>query len=235
MDGDPDDDVDGQLHSVAALGDPIRRSLYQFVSTQARPVTREQAAAGTGVAVHVAKFHLDRLETEGLLEGDYARPDGRTGPGAGRPAKVYRRTARDIAVSLPPRRYELAGQIMATAITATQRTSVPLDRALDEAAESLGRTIGAETRSRARGAGGSVPEALAAHGFEPRDAGDRIVLANCPFHRLAETFTDLICGVNLTFVRGVVSGAGDDSLTAELVPRPNQCCVTLVRSADSTG
>ena len=64
---------------------------------------REQAAAGVGVARHVAKFHLDRLVADGLLAFEYRRPGGRGGPGAGRPAKLYRPTDSGVDVSLPER------------------------------------------------------------------------------------------------------------------------------------
>src|SRR6476620_6115370 len=115
-------DIDADLISVAALGEPVRRELYRFVAAQPDPVSRDQAAAGVGVARHVAKFHLDKLEEDGLLEVEYRRPPGRSGPGAGRPAKLYRRSGRAIAISLPERRYDLAGQVMAQAIIAAEST-----------------------------------------------------------------------------------------------------------------
>ena len=71
------EDFDAQVARVAALGEPVRRSLYRFVVAQPDAVSREQAAAGVGVAHHVAKFHLDRLESDGLLEVEYRRPPGR--------------------------------------------------------------------------------------------------------------------------------------------------------------
>src|ERR1051325_6417038 len=120
------DAFDKQVTSVAALGEPVRRELYRFVVAQPEPVSREQAAAGVGVPHHVAKFHLDKLEEDGLLDVEYRRPPGRRGPGAGRPAKLYRRSARPIAVNLPERRYELAGDILADAITAAQQAGLPV-------------------------------------------------------------------------------------------------------------
>ena len=113
---DPDD-LDTRLSSVAALADPMRRALYRYVIGQPQPVSREQAAANTGLALHVAKFHLDKLAANGLLESEYRRPPGRVGPGAGRPTKWYRRSEREIVVTLPARRYDIAGQVMAEAIT----------------------------------------------------------------------------------------------------------------------
>lgn len=141
------DDFDTQVASVATLGEPVRRALYRFVVAQMEGVSREQAADGVGVAVHVAKFHLDKLATDGLLDADYRRPAGRGGPGAGRPAKLYRRTDRDIAVSLPARRYDIAGEIMAEAISSSARSGTSVTSALHQAATAIGRSMGSRRSS----------------------------------------------------------------------------------------
>jgi predicted ArsR family transcriptional regulator len=65
-----------------------------------------------GLPRATAAFHLDRLVEEDLLDVSYQR---RTGPGAGRPAKLYRRSPHQVAVSLPQRRYDLAGQLLSSA------------------------------------------------------------------------------------------------------------------------
>src|SRR5437763_14146356 len=95
MTGNVKPDLDSRLDRLAGLGEPVRRALYRFVVAQGAPVSREQAAAGLDVAHHVAKFNLDRLVEDGLLEAEYRRPEGRRGPGAGRPATLYRRAAAD--------------------------------------------------------------------------------------------------------------------------------------------
>src|SRR3954471_2014137 len=138
------EDFAADVASVAALNEPVRRELYRYVVAQDGPVSREKAAAGTGVAHHVAKFNLDRLVADGLLEVEYSRPPGRGGPGAGRPAKLYRRAARDISVSLPERRYDLAGRVMAEAITVAGRDRIPVDDALRVAARDTGRHLGGD-------------------------------------------------------------------------------------------
>src|SRR5690242_11670803 len=115
------DDFAADVVRVAALNEPVRRELYRYVVAQDEPVSRDKAAAATGVAHHVAKFNLDRLVADGLLDVEYARPPGRGGPGAGRPAKLYRRSAREIAVTLPERRYDLAGGVLAEAVTIAGR------------------------------------------------------------------------------------------------------------------
>src|SRR5215471_6087707 len=138
------DDGDGLARDAAGIGalaDPVRRELYRFVCAQPAPVSRDQAADAVGVPHHQAKFHLDRLTAEGLLESDYARLTGRSGPGAGRTSKLYRRAGRDIAVSLPQREYELAGRLMATAIARSASTGEPVVEVLNRIAHEYGQTI----------------------------------------------------------------------------------------------
>ena len=97
-------DIESQAAGIGSLAEPIRRALYEYVVAQARPVGREEAAAAVDLPAHKANFHLDKLVDEGLLEAEFRRLSGKTGPGAGRPAKLYRRSAREWSVSLPPRR-----------------------------------------------------------------------------------------------------------------------------------
>src|SRR4051794_37631949 len=163
------EDFAADVASVAALSEPVRRELYCYVVAQDEPVSREKAASGTGVAHHVAKFNLDRLVADGLLDVEYRRPPGRGGPGAGRPAKLYRRAARDISVSLPERRYDLAGRVMAEAITIAGRDRIPVGDALPVAARDLGRHLGGSAGlDEAAPARDAVSRVLARHGYEPR-------------------------------------------------------------------
>jgi predicted ArsR family transcriptional regulator len=224
---------DTQVVSVAALGEPVRRALYRYVVARPTPVSRDEAAAAVGVALHVAKFHLDRLEAGGLLAAEYRRPAGRGGPGAGRPAKLYRRADRDIAVSLPTRRYDLAARVMAQAITTTATTSAPLRESLSQAARETGQVLGREarqalgTRRSPAAAIKAITQVLEANGYEPRRDGSRITLANCPFHSLSREYTDLVCGMNLDLIEGLVQSVDPRALQPALTPMPDQCCVTL--------
>jgi predicted ArsR family transcriptional regulator len=215
-------DLDARLDRVAALGEPVRRALYRFVAAQPEPVTREQAAAAVGVAQHTAKFHLDRLVDGRLLEAGYRRPPGRGGPGAGRPAKVYRRSHTDLDVSLPERRYDLAGRLLVKAFAQAERTGSPVPEALRAVATQAGRSAGTQAAS-------GLFDALAADGYEPRRDGDGITLANCPFHALASEETELVCGMNRAYLEGMLGGIGDTGLTARLDPAPGRCCIRLER------
>ncbi|MEO6886375.1 MAG: helix-turn-helix domain-containing protein, partial [Jatrophihabitantaceae bacterium] len=225
-----------QLDSIAALGEPVRRALYRYVVAQSGTVSREQAAAGIGVPRHTAKFHLDRLESDGLLETEYRRPPGKSGPGAGRPTKLYRRADRDVEISLPPRRYDLAGYVMAEAITASGASGASIGDSLRTVARRTGHTLGSQargsqgrsgTRLRRAAAAAAVTDVLGANGFEPCVDGDQITLANCPFHKLAQDYPDLVCAINLDLIGGLVDELGPKSMEATLDPAPGRCCVRL--------
>ena len=228
-----DEDFDARVVRVAVLGDRVRRKLYRYVVAQPAAVSRDEAAEGVGVARHVAKFHLDKLEEDGLLEAEFRRPPERGGPGGGRPAKLYRRAAREVAVSLPERRYDLAGRIMAKAISDAERDMMPIADALHQAAQDAGRDLGQQARQRAGSRPsravllGAVHDVLGDYGYEPRTEDAALTLANCPFRALARDYRDLVCTMNLDVMNGLLDELGPTNLRAELDPRPDRCCVKL--------
>lgn len=222
-----------RVSRIGALDDPVRRELYLYVCVQPGPVARDEAAAALDIPVHKAKFHLDRLEKEGLLETEFARLSGRTGPGAGRTSKLYRRAEGEVSVSLPEREYALAGRLMAEAIAISGRTGEPAAEVLERLAGEHGRALGVAAVAEF-GRPGGAPQAfdvarrtLAAHGYEPRVADDRLTLVNCPFHALAQEQTELVCGMNYALVDGVASEIDGARLSCELDPSPGRCCVVL--------
>jgi len=221
---------DRSVARIGVLADPVRRRLYRFVCSQAQPVSRDQAAQAVGIARHKAKFHLDRLETEGLLEADYVRLTGRAGPGAGRPAKRYRRGRSEFAVSLPARDYELAGRIMADAISYAARTAVPITDAVRDAAASHGAAIVATTSDRASSADGALELAgriLNDHGYEPRRVDHTLVMTNCPFHALAVGHAELVCQMNHALLSSFADSLAAELLDANFEPGEHRCCVLL--------
>jgi predicted ArsR family transcriptional regulator len=220
---------------IAALADPLRRRLYRYVARSAAPVGREAAADAVGVAVHTAKFHLDRMVDDGLLAVEYRRLSGRSGPGAGRPAKLYRRSGHEFAVSLPERRYDLLSKILAESAEASVRRRVPVDEVAPEVAHRRGVTFGTEREGSApnESALDRLAAALDDGGYEPRVAEDRMVLENCPFHLAAQDHPELVCGLNLEFVDGVAEGLRCRGVTASLEPAPGRCCVTVRPTGES--
>jgi predicted ArsR family transcriptional regulator len=215
-----------QVAAVAALAEPTRRRLYDHVVRQARPIGRDEAAEALDLPRATAAFHLDRLVADGLLDVHYERRTGRTGPGAGRPAKLYRRSDRPVAVSLPERAYDLAGDLLAAALTEAEETGRPPREVLGRRAYERGQELAASANGP-----DAVLRVLEENGFEPRFEDDGITLVNCPFHRLARTHTELVCGMNLRLIDGVLDGLTGAGLTASLRPTPDTCCVRLEPTA----
>jgi predicted ArsR family transcriptional regulator len=226
------DDFAAQVAGVSALADPVRRSLYEFVVGQSDAVGRDQAAAGLAIPRHTAKFHLDRLVDEGLLETEFRRLSGRRGPGAGRPAKLYRRGDRQLAVSLPERRYDVAGQVLAEAVERAAETGTPVREAVGESAAAEGRRMAAAPGPQLPVPIEETAAVLARRGYEPRGDGGSVVLANCPFSELAREHTALVCGMNLDLVSGFLAERGYTGIEARLDPAPGRCCVTLAARAE---
>ena len=224
-----DDERAAQVSAVAALAEPTRRRLYEHVVGQREPVSRDEAAAATDVPRATVAFHLDRLVDEGLLDVVFERRTGRSGPGAGRPSKLYRRAECDVAVSLPERRYDLAGGLLAAAMEEAQSTGEPPRDALARRAHDRGRELGRAAREADAGSAARdvVLRVLEDQGFEPRTDDAAVTLANCPFHALATEHTELVCGMNLELLGGVLEGAGAADLAADLRPSPGMCCVRL--------
>ncbi|MDL9981100.1 helix-turn-helix domain-containing protein [Microbacterium sp. ASV49] len=207
------------LDALGALGDPMRRRLYRLAVDSAEPLTRDAAAEALGIPRSTAAFHLSRLVDAGVLVVERRRPAGRGGPGAGRPANVYTPAADELVGSLPERHYELAGELLAAAAEHAEAEGTNVRRALTHVAPRTGARVGAGSED--------LEDALATCGYDPRpDGSGGLTLENCPFHTLAQRYTDLICTTNLSLVEGIAAGVGDDRQPV-LDPKPGRCCVTI--------
>jgi predicted ArsR family transcriptional regulator len=217
-------ELERRIAAVAALDQPLRRELYGLLLDSGW-MTRDEAAAALGIPRSVASFHLDKLAAAGVLEVRFERTSGRRGPGAGRPSKLYRPIPEDIAASVPDRRYDLAGSVLATAVADATRTGTAVAECLHAAAHDAGQAIGEVVHDGGRAA---LVAVLGSHGYAPVSDGEEITLTNCPFHRLAEEHRDLVCSMNLDLVDGVLEGMGSPAgLTARLEPVPGACCVRI--------
>jgi predicted ArsR family transcriptional regulator len=221
------------LDAVALLAEPVRGRLYEWVSGASDAVGRDEAAAALGITRALAAFHLDRLVAAGLLVAEFRRLTGRSGPGAGRPSKLYRRAVRDIDVSLPGRRYEIPARLFAETIEQLD-VRAPLD-AVRAAARRMGEAVGSGARRQAgkrptqRRLRDVLLATLAERAYQPREwAAGEIRLGNCPFQTLVKDHRPLVCGMNLAMMEGLISGLGDRRLEARADPGPDRCCVSFV-------
>ncbi|WP_345068942.1 helix-turn-helix transcriptional regulator [Leifsonia kafniensis] len=211
--------LSARVAAVSALSDPARRALFDLVSRSPGSVTRDAAAEAAGLSRSTTAFHLDRLAELGLLEVEYKRLSGRSGPGAGRPAKLYRRASTELSVSVPERHYDLAGDVLASAIELSAASGQPIHDALRTVAQAKGNQAGSRASS--------LPEALEQNGFEPVTDDDDLVFGNCPFHRLAQHHTAIVCALNYEFVNGLAAGAGDDAHTVVSDADAGRCCIRI--------
>jgi predicted ArsR family transcriptional regulator len=227
-----DKELQGEIDRVSILAEPLRRRLYLYVAGLAEPVGRDQAAKVVGTSRRLAAFHLDRLVESGLLEVSYRRLTGRTGPGAGRPSKLYQRSPHRIPLALTAREEPVAARILARAMEGGESVE-----SLERATHSWGRQIGQEARERAgRNAAPAeilrmALDALTQAGFDPRPEPDgRILLSRCPFEASKSGATVRICHMNLALCRGLIEGLKAPRWSVRLDPQPGRCC-TVFQSA----
>ena len=226
-------DLDARIAGVSSLAEPQRRALYRFVVSHGDAVARTRPPRRWASLARSPGSTWTDSSQMGCSPRSTADSPAARGPGAGRPAKLYRRAAGELSVSLPSRHYDVAAALLATAITDAIHTGRPVEEVLHEVATSRGREVGALAREEAgtqasrRALVEAALGALEDNGYEPRSRGREVVLTNCPFHALVEDQRELVCGMNLDLLSGMADALGDDVLTARLEPSDDACCVRL--------
>jgi predicted ArsR family transcriptional regulator len=172
------------------------------------------------MARSTAAFHLDKLVEEGALNVEFKRISGKTGPGSGRPAKLYCLRAEEIVVSIPERHYELVGTVLAAAIGESDRTGDPIGEVLSRVSSDTGRKLGERA--------GTLETVLEQTGYDPQPDGEGgLVLLNCPFHRLVDNHPDVVCAANLGLLQGAAEGSCDGTHDIVFDPGEGHCCVRI--------
>jgi len=223
----PQRDPDTGLAALASLTDATRLALYNYVQREGEAVSRDAAAAAVGISRSLAAYHLDRLVDSGLLRVRFARPEGRSGPGAGRPAKLYECADQAVEVSVPRRNYQLAARAFVGAL------AHDLDEGSRAALQSASRTLGRAMITEGARAGGEddLVAGLTAMGYQPYTDGATVRLRNCLFADLTRDQQELTCSMNLGLIEGALEALGEDGRKACLDPAEGRCCVAIV--ADS--
>ncbi|HEY4569737.1 MAG TPA: helix-turn-helix domain-containing protein [Kribbella sp.] len=224
------------IQAVATLSDESRRRMFEFCRRAGRPISRDEAAAAAGISRKLAAFHLERLVDAGLLRGHFEHA-GRLRK-VGRAPKLYEPVDADLTVSIPPRQPDLLAEILLDGVLSGDEGS-PLESAR-RAAFRRGERVGADERARSRPGRLGVERALTLSeatltraGFEPvRPRPGCVRLHSCPFHPLAQTRPEAVCGLNHAFVAGMLSGLGASTVEAVLDPDGGECCVEI--TADGT-
>jgi predicted ArsR family transcriptional regulator len=220
-----------QIEALTLLREPVRSRLWEYVCGQAKAVSRQQAAEALGISRAVAAFHLDELVEAGLLRAEYRRLTARSGPGAGRPSKLYRRSRHEFSVMIPERNHELLAGLLAQSLTSGED-----GLRLSDPASDYGRSLGARARRRLGSRSGGdrllacVESVMQRLGFEPyRIERDEIRSRNCPFAPLSRRNVRVVCGAGVSLVTGIVDGVGASDVVVSRREPPNECCVLARR------
>ncbi|WP_281451169.1 helix-turn-helix transcriptional regulator [Paenarthrobacter nitroguajacolicus] len=214
-----------RIAAVATLGDEHRRRIYEYVLGAGEAVSRDEAAGAMDLPRSTASFHLDRLVREGILRVEFRKPAHKAGPGSGRPSKLYSPDLQEVGASVPDRNYDLAGHLMAEAISRSTSEGVPVGAALLDVAEDQGRESGKPD---------DLLGALKELGYVPSaDQSGGYRLLNCPFHRLSQEHEDVVCTMNGAFLRGVASGSGSRADCVVPDPGTGHCCARIAAMEDS--
>jgi predicted ArsR family transcriptional regulator len=220
------------VDAVAALADPVRRSLFELIRSVPGAITREDAAGAVGISRKLAAFHLDKLVRVGLVAVDTAAAAaGRVG----RRPRVYRfATATDVQVSIPARKPQLLAELLIEAVTCQGPGEDGVTAALRVSRQRGHDTGSAEREARRPGRLG-VERALSflsgllvQLGYEPsRPNPHTVQFRSCPFHPLAAASPEVTCGIHHAYISGLVEGLGASTIEAVLAPGSDGCCVEL--------
>ena len=228
---------------ASALGDPTRRRVFFYVRQSTEPMTKDDVAAAVGIDRRLAGFHLDKLVEQGFLAADYRRREGGSGPGAGRPPKIYRLADPEAAVTLPERHYDWLAELLLRAMEepGPEAPQVRLERVGFDFGRRLAEEQLAENRPGHRTtptqAIAEVVRLLSRFGFAARtDGHDAIRACSCPFEEMAFHDPERICGLDRSIWRGILSVYSPSATLSDTTARAagDDACVAHVVEAGAT-
>ncbi|HEY5578664.1 MAG TPA: helix-turn-helix domain-containing protein [Acidimicrobiia bacterium] len=190
---------------TSSLGDATRRGIYLMVRASQEPVTVSDVAESFGIHPNVARHHLDRLASDGYVKVS-SPATARRPTGAGRPAKAYRATSKEIDLHFPAQRYDLLSELLVMVVEKVAPEN------LADVAREVGRDYGRALASRLdthdqkgfEAAVKAVAGAMRGVGFEMAAHGERLVTNHCPFGTTATDHPDLICSLDQGMVTGMM-------------------------------
>jgi predicted ArsR family transcriptional regulator len=233
------DTTEAQIGRLAgALGDPTRRRVFFTVREAGDAVSKDDVATRVGIDRRLAGFHLDKLVDQGFLVAEFRRRTGRSGPGAGRPAKHYRLAEAELTVGLPERHYDLLASLLLKA--ASDDSGGSRQDVLDRVGHEFGYRVGLAEVAAGRTRPGQegvdavteVVRLLSRYGFAAQTdaAGSTITACACPFEELAFGDPERICGLDRAIWKGMLA-AFDQHATLSVAAtraRGDTACVAEV-------
>ena len=232
----PDDEHEIQ-RLVAALGDATRRRVFFTVREADRLMGKDDVAEAVGITRRLAGFHLDKLVEQGFLRAEFQRRTGRTGPGAGRPAKLYALAQAEQDSRLEVKHYDLLAELLLR--TMSDRSGEDPQAVLERVGYEFGRELGEAERDAGRSPSYSsttdavmgVVGVLTRFGFGASvNEEGRITARMCPFEEMAKVDPQRVCGLDRAIWRGVLSAFNPDAQLASpsSTAQGDAACAALV-------
>ena len=206
---------------VAALGDPTRRRVFFTVREAGELMGKVDVAEAVGITRRLAGFHLDKLVEQGFLRAEFQRRNGRTGPGAGRPAKLYALAESEEDSRLNVKHYDLLAELLLKAMS--DRSGEDPQEVLERVGYEFGRELGEAERQAGRSpsyatttdAVTGVVGVLTRFGFGATESeGGGFTARMCPFEEMAKVDPQRVCGLDRAIWRGVLSAFNPDATLA---------------------
>ena len=208
---------DQQVGDLAAtLGDTTRRGIYISVREAPEPVTASQIAELFDIHTNVARHHLDRLVSGGYLQVTHRRRSGKRGPGAGRPAKHYEATSKEVQVQFPARRNDLLAELLVRVVQriAPEHAAGIAEEVGREYGRELAAEIGLPEETGFDSAVQAVAKAMMGVGFDTKaETGERVLVTRfCPFGETAISHPEIVCKLDQGIVRGLLEATHQESI-----------------------
>jgi len=216
---------------TSALGDPTRRAIYIAVRESREPLTTSQVAELFDLHPNVARHHLDRLAADGYLKVSQKKRSG--GSGAGRPAKCYEATTKEVSVHFAPRRLDLLVDLLFEVLQELGADNIAeiAEKVGRQYGEKLATEIGAPDDPGYDEAIQAIASAMTGLGFsmDPDVEGQRLLTSHCPFGEAAADHPEVICSLDRGIVTGLF-GALSFPCNPVVIPHrdPDEACVTKV-------
>ncbi len=216
---------------TSALGDPTRRAIYIAVRESREPLTTSQVAELFDIHPNVARHHLDRLATDGYLKVSQQKRSG--GAGAGRPAKCYEATSKEVSVHFAPRRLDLLVELLFKVLKEVGAENIAeiAEKVGRQYGERLAAEIGAPDDPGYDEAVQAIASAMTGLGFsmDPDIDGQRLLTSHCPFGEAATDHPEVICSLDRGIVTGLF-GALSFPCNPVVIPHKNlaDACVTKI-------
>lgn len=226
---------------MTLLDAPLRRAIVDTLAAASTSeshdgLTASELADRLDVHVTTIRFHLDRLEEAGLVEGRVVRSGGR-----GRPHRRFVVRGR-----VPETPFEVLASVLTSVIaTAREGEQTPQQAGARWAlarAEQLGLHPAPDGEDRCAEVGRHVGDLLGEWGYTPQTEVDpdslglTVTLRRCPFLELAQAHPDVVCGIHRGLLQGTLEAVGEAGSQVSLEPLVTpDTCVARLRLADRSG